>query len=231
LDFDLQSRVSSNSTYMSLASLLISSVLQVALVLIICYIVYRLVARKKNHYLDVSFLHFTGLKLPTKTSVLMALKIVFVLGLITISFKYSGLIALFENYQKFESSTASPTAAIKGLGFSFFSVFYSLIYSVIQTGLSEEILFRGVIAKWLIRKLGYRNGNLLQALIFAAIHVLLLMSTQAGSSFALAILFFLMPFILGYIMGYVNEKHGNGSIIPSWIIHGATNLFVALTQL
>lgn len=29
-------------------------------------------------------------------------------------------------------------------------------------------------------------------------------------------------------MGYVNEKKANGSIVPSWIIHGIANLFSAI---
>ena len=32
---------------------------------------------------------------------------------------------------------------------------------------------------------------------------------------------------IGYLMGYINEKVGNGSIIPSWIIHSSANIMTS----
>lgn len=45
-----------------------------------------------------------------------------------------------------------------------------LLFGMIQTGLSEEILFRGFILKRLSKKLGFQWANFLQALIFGVIH-------------------------------------------------------------
>jgi len=33
---------------------------------------------------------------------------------------------------------------------------------------------------------------------------------------------------IGYLMGYINEKLGNDSIIPSWITHSLANIMTPL---
>jgi len=42
----------------------------------------------------------------------------------------------------------------------------ALVYGLIQTGLSEEILFRGFLGKRFINKFGFITGNTIQALTF-----------------------------------------------------------------
>jgi hypothetical protein len=45
--------------------------------------------------------------------------------------------------------------------------------------------------------------------------------TKAGIMFIIFILFF--SGISGYVIGFINVKKGNGSIIPGWIAHGFGN--------
>ena len=95
------------------------------------------------------------------------------------------------------------------------------IKAFIATGLSEEILFRGLIGKRLIAKLGFYGGNLLQAIIFGVLHgVLIYNHTTVGA----ALLISLVTGAVGYYLGYLNERIGNGSIVPSWIAHGFGNV-------
>ncbi len=69
--------------------------------------------------------------------------------------------------------------------------------------------------------LGFTVGNLLQVLLFGAMHLLIF----AGQEFSLvlAIGVVVYPAIGGWIMGYLNERVGNGSILPSWLMHGLVN--------
>ena len=47
-------------------------------------------------------------------------------------------------------------------------------FGIFQTGLSEEILFRGFLAKRLISRFGFATGNLLQGLVFGILHLSLI---------------------------------------------------------
>lgn len=100
-----------------------------------------------------------------------------------------------------------------------------LIFAIIQTGLSEEILFRGFIGKRLIASLGFAAGNLIQATLFGLMHgALFLMMIDAPRALALTI----MTGAIGWIEGWLNEKRADGSIIPSWIFHALTNIAAGL---
>jgi len=101
------------------------------------------------------------------------------------------------------------------------------VYAFLQTGLSEEIFFRGFLAKRLISKFGFVAGNIVQALIFAFMHLafVILIGTELGilGNF----LVFAIPMIFSWLAGYINEKIGSGSILPGWIMHGTANFITA----
>jgi uncharacterized membrane protein (DUF485 family) len=63
----------------------------------------------------------------------------------------------------------------------------------------------------------------LQALCFGLLHGLLAFSQTSSLSFLLLII--ILPTIIGFTLGYINEKTAQGSILPSWFIHTAINLF------
>ncbi|MCB0588762.1 MAG: CPBP family intramembrane metalloprotease, partial [Phaeodactylibacter sp.] len=86
----------------------------------------------------------------------------------------------------------------------------------------EEILFRGFLAKRLISVLGYQWGNVLQAAIFGAVHLLLFISLGTGLPFLAFI--FAFTALGAYVTVYLNEKKADGSIIPGWIAHGLANV-------
>jgi membrane protease YdiL (CAAX protease family) len=123
-----------------------------------------------------------------------------------------------------EAVTAPNTVIgkLRANGLSVTTFILLIVKALIQTAFTEEILFRGFVAKRLINWLGSTTGNLLQALLFGAVHLLIFVGQEF--SLALAIGIVLYPATGGWIMGYLNERVGNGSILPSWLMHGLVNL-------
>jgi membrane protease YdiL (CAAX protease family) len=134
-----------------------------------------------------------------------------------------GLVFIDEGFKQIVLSPISVTGKIRALGFTATSVSILILIAVIKTSLSEEILFRGFIAKRLIAALGVNTGNILQALIFGAVHLLLVWRLINPSPLGL-ILITCFSTVGGWVIGYIKEKFGNGSIIPGWIAHGLGNL-------
>lgn len=101
-----------------------------------------------------------------------------------------------------------------------------LIQAFIQMGLSEEIFFRGFLAKRLINKFGLTTGNTVQGIIFGLLHAAMIaaLTTNPIAIVAAGI----GTGIGGAIMGYVNETEGQGSILPSWLMHGTANFLAGL---
>lgn len=104
----------------------------------------------------------------------------------------------------------------------------ALNYAFIQTGLAEEIFFRGFLTKRLIHQFGMSLGNILQALLFGVLHGLIFFNYT--SLLGVVIITFLTAFN-GWLMGLLNEKYSNGSIVPGWIVHGFSNLISAFISM
>ncbi|MGE7024321.1 CPBP family intramembrane glutamic endopeptidase [Solibacillus cecembensis] len=105
------------------------------------------------------------------------------------------------------------------------SILPILIYAIVQTSLSEELLFRGFLLKVFSGWWGFGVGNFIQALLFGLLHGVLLF-TILNPVLVISIIIFAA--LAGWMMGYVNEKIGNGSILPSWIIHSLMNISSSL---
>lgn len=100
----------------------------------------------------------------------------------------------------------------------------ALIFSFFATALPEEILFRGFLGKRLNKKLGFPIGNTIQAILFGLLHGAA-MFPSLGMVIPLLVIAYTGT--LGWLMGYVNEQ-SNGSILPSWCIHGISNIYAAI---
>ncbi|MFI3237549.1 MAG: CPBP family intramembrane glutamic endopeptidase [Lachnospiraceae bacterium] len=104
----------------------------------------------------------------------------------------------------------------------------AIVYSFIKTGLSEEILFRGFILKGLLNKMNFTLANAIQSILFGLLHGVMFFN------FVNPIITFIIIALtgaIGWFMGYINEKKANGSILPSWIIHGLSNLFASMVAM
>lgn len=117
------------------------------------------------------------------------------------------------------------TAASEFTGMGVRAIPAVLVHAVLNTGFSEELLFRGFLLKRLTSKLGFTAANTIQALLFGLLHGVMFFSMVGALK---AILIIAFTGTLAWFMGYINEKKANGSIIPSWIIHSISNIFSGL---
>src|SRR5262249_26363829 len=108
-----------------------------------------------------------------------------------------------------------------GLSLSGQAVGMALLYGVLKTGFTEELLFRGLIAGSLARRLPGVWANLLQALIFLAPHLLVL-RIMPEMSWIIPIVF-----AVGAFAGWLRIQ--SGSIIGPWLIHASANVTMCLS--
>jgi membrane protease YdiL (CAAX protease family) len=115
----------------------------------------------------------------------------------------------------------SPQRAFLRLGLSAQAVALALLYGVVQTGFTEELLFRGLIAGSLARRLSAVRANLLQSLIFVAPHLLVLRVMPE--------MWWILPIIFAGALfaGWVRIK--SGSIIGPWLVHASANVTTCLS--
>jgi len=108
-----------------------------------------------------------------------------------------------------------------GLGLSRAAILVAFMNGVVQTGLTEEILFRGLIAGSLSRRLPILWANLAQAFIFLLPHLLILYVMPEAWG--------LMPlvFVGALVIGWLRIK--SGSIIGPWLMHASANVTMALS--
>ncbi|WP_396592763.1 lysostaphin resistance A-like protein [Brevundimonas sp. R86498] len=94
--------------------------------------------------------------------------------------------------------------------------------ALFKTALAEELLFRGLIAKRLYGLLGFHGGNLGQAVLFAAIHLPILLLPQGRGVIGGAVIGFAL--VVALVSGWLNERLGRGSILPGYGLHAGANL-------
>jgi len=88
--------------------------------------------------------------------------------------------------------------------------------------LAEEMLFRGLIAGVLFRRLGFARGNAIQALVFLAVHCLVELPLAGAGIWPIL----LGQGVAGWLLGWL--LHRSGSIAPSWLVHTGINLAAGL---
>ena len=115
----------------------------------------------------------------------------------------------------------SPQQPFVGLGLGGPAVPMALLYGVVKTGFPEELLFRGLIAGSLSRRLPILWANLGQALAFFLPHLLVLRVMPE--------LWGILPVIFAgsLLFGWVRIK--SGSIIGSWLMHASGNVAMCLS--
>jgi membrane protease YdiL (CAAX protease family) len=198
---------------MNLASAVISAAIQLLLFTLIPFLLYLLFHRREQ-----GFLRFIGLYRPNGASLALAV-LVWALStpLLLWAFSQPALKPIVMGPQ-------TVAGKMRALGWSASSLGVLLVQAAIQTALAEEILFRGYIAKRLINWLGFHVGNTLQALLFGGLHLALYLTAGSGSLDRLQMTILLLPTTcLGWLLGYVKERAGNGSIIPGWLAHTLSN--------
>ena len=115
----------------------------------------------------------------------------------------------------------SASRQFVGLGLGWPALPMALLYGVVKTGFTEELLFRGLIAGSLSRRLSVLWANLGQALVFLVPHLLLLLIMPE--------MWGLLPLLFAgsLVFGWVRIR--SGSIIGSWLMHASANVAMALS--
>jgi membrane protease YdiL (CAAX protease family) len=115
----------------------------------------------------------------------------------------------------------SPQRPFIGLGLSAEAIAMALLYGVVKTGFAEELLFRGLIAGSLSRRMSLPWANLTQAVIFLLPHLPIL--------FVMPEMWWVLPlvFVTALFMGWARIK--SGSILGPWLAHAAANVTVCLS--
>lgn len=196
---------------MQIFSLLISAILQVILFSIIPFVWWLIFGRK-----EASFFEWLGFKQPV-----IKYKVrYFIIFVTTIMFL---AIPSFLIVPYFIDKSVLATTQFYGQGVT--ALVPALIYAFLQTSLSEEIFFRGFLTKRLNRKFGFQIGNGLQGLLFGLLHGVMFVSS-AGIWGAIFII--ILTGIAGWLMGWINEKESDGSIVSSWLLHGFVNFLASI---
>lgn len=191
---------------------LISAFLQVIVLSLIPFIFFLL--RKDK---TVSFLKYLGLYKPSKKSIIYSFAA-------SSLFLFVGIVMIFfdDGFQQIVTNPPSVTGNIRIIESKSIAFVVILIIALIKTSLTEEIFFRGFIAKRLMKALGYKTGNIIQALIFGLVHLLIFWKLMHPTLFVLMFIF-IFSTIAGWVIGLIKEKYANGSIIPGWIAHALGN--------
>ena len=190
---------------------IIDGIVQVIIFAIIPFFYWMIAFRKRER-----FTYWIGLKrvaFHNKTKALILSVLSFAILLV------SGMILL----SAIDDKTMIANVKFTSMGMQ--SILPILIYAIVQTSLSEELLFRGFLLKVFLGWWGFGVGNFIQAFLFGLLHGVLLF-TLLNPVLVISIIIFAT--LAGWMMGYVNGKLGNGSILPSWIIHSLMNISSSL---
>ena len=194
---------------MILLNQIMSAVLQLLIFLSIPFVWYLLTQKRVT-----GFFKWLGLK----TAPTPPLKIMFciLVGFLVVLFlPYLWLYRSGNlNYQGF------TVDAFRQTGWSIETFTVILIWAVVQSSLSEEILFRGFLCKRLCNKWGETMGNALQALIFGMVHIVALPDKNLLAMFLIVSL----TGGIGYALGWLSLKKARGSILYGWVIHAVVNI-------
>lgn len=125
-----------------------------------------------------------------------------------------------------QTSESISSNAYTGLGA--IAIIPALLTTLIANGFCEEALFRGFICKRLCNKFGKIAGLIVQGILFGLLHNALYILGGVAISLQFHIVVFIFTGMAGFLLGVLDEKIYNGSIIPSILLHGLGNFIVNL---
>lgn len=140
-----------------------------------------------------------------------------------LEFQYSA------NFKQMLMDQSSPYAKILNNGLNIQSIILSLIYCFIMASGSEEILFRGLIARRFFSSMNFFKANLIQSLFFWLMHLIIVRLVTGNWISYIQLIALVTSFGMGLVLGYANFRKDGRSILPSWILHGSANFFTFLT--
>ena len=203
-----------------LLSKTVSAIAMVVICSFIPVIWWAITARKKE-----KFFKWIGLYMP-KLNMKWWWLVIF---LVIYYFYWDFDITIFLDQESMMSAQSSGVLAdneYAGMGFA--AILPMAITTFVSNGLSEEILFRGFMCKRFQSKFGKKLGFVLQGCCFGLMHNILYV--VGGMDVSLQYHFVVFAFTGGgaLLLGFLNEKMCNGSIIPSVLLHGLGNFIATI---
>ena len=186
-----------------------NALIQIVLFMLLPFIWWFVTARRKSSFLD-----WIGFK-PLKDTGNHKMWLWIFLGLL--SFTIFSYLVLYTIVKDLKTATSS----FSGLGFQALPAV--LIYSLFQTSLPEELLFRGFLLKRFSVCLPFVVANTIQAALFGLLHGLMFITEV---SWLQTLVIILCTGGIAAYLGFVNEKKSDGSILSSWIMHALANVVV-----
>lgn len=197
-----------------LINVVLSAIMQLLLISIIPFLWWLFSVKRKN----IKFLDWLGIRKIKKENRRTIYKLLLT-GSICFELLNIFIVKILEGVE-------TATTKFYGLGIS--GIMPAIVYACIQTSLTEEILFRSFILKRVSNKFGFYAGNITQSILFGLLHGIMFMNSTSVVNTGIIIVF---TGSIAFFMGYINEKKANGSIIPSWIIHGIANILASVSSL
>ncbi|EJV75142.1 TPA: CPBP family intramembrane metalloprotease [Bacillus thuringiensis] len=118
---------------------------------------------------------------------------------------------------------AFETYMLNNQTFDFTLSFNNYLNAILLVGITEEIVFRGLILQEISKRLPFWNANLITAFLFLAIHY----PIWIYNGDFLNLWSQIYVFLLGLIFGFVFKK--TGSLWSVVILHSFHNFFVSIT--
>lgn len=178
-----------------------------------------------RHRKETGFIKWIGFYKPQLTSkwwVLIGFAVVYYFFY---SFDFTQLVDS-QTLEYIENSSAVSSNVFAGLGVA--AIVPALIQNFIANGVAEEIFYRGFLCKRFCAKLGNIQGIILQAVLFGLMHNVLYIVGGLDVGLWYHTLTFVFTGMGALLLGWLNEKIYNGSIIPSIILHGAGNFIATM---
>jgi len=168
-------------------------------------------------------IEYYGLELSTLKRINIGLVLSIGVGIFVILSLVDGMVFhLWEVLKNVEGSGVGGTS----LALAKSNLFYLAVVVIFSGTLLEELWFRGFIQYKLrgikaLRKINPHFAILVQSTLFGLAHFLPVYFATHWS-LSLKIWFFVYPFLVGLLLGYLNEKYR--SLWPGWIVHYTNNL-------
>ena len=195
----------------SLIQQMTNALIQIVLFMLLPFIWWFVTARRKSSFLD-----WIGFK-PLKDTGNHKMWLWIFIGLL--SFTIFSYLVLYTIVKDLKTATSS----FSGLGFQALPAV--LIYSLFQTSLPEELLFRGFLLKRFSVCLSFGIANTIQAALFGLLHGLMFITEV---SWLQTLVIILCTGGIAAYLGFVNEKKSGGSILASWIMHALANVVTGM---
>lgn len=178
-----------------------------------------------RHRKETSFFKWIGLYRPQLKSKWWILIIFALLYYFFYNFDFTQLVDS-KTLEYIESSSSVSANVFAGIGAA--AILPALIENFIANGIAEEILYRGFLCKRFCKKIGVVQGIVLQAVLFGLMHNVLYIIAGLDVGLWYHTLTFVFTGTGALLLGWLNEKIFNGSIIPSILLHGAGNFIASM---